>query len=145
MDIMFRMLLGHLCGDYLFQTEWMAMNKSKSNLTGWLTATVHCILYTFAVCLFMWNFHPIWIVAVFCSHFFIDKFGFGEIYMKYIKGNGLRDYIDDVNDTYSRTWINSSDGERMITGGFKAVVYTLTDNTMHLILMWLAYQIIYVW
>jgi hypothetical protein len=142
---MFRMLLGHLTGDYLLQNQWMALNKSKNTWIGWLTATVHCILYTFAVCLFMWNFHPIWILAVFCSHFFIDKFGLGEIYMKYIKGNGLRDYINDVDDTYSRTWINSSEGERMITGGFKAVVYTLTDNTMHLILMWLAYQIIYVW
>ena len=139
------MLLGHLTGDYLLQNQFMAMNKSKNTLKGWLAAFVHCLLYTFAVCLFMWNFHLIWIIAVFCSHFFIDKFGLGEIYMKYIKGNGLREYIDDVNDTYSRTWINSSEGERMITGGFKAVVYTLTDNTMHLILMWLAYQTIYIW
>jgi hypothetical protein len=143
MDIMFRMLLGHLTGDYLLQNQFMALNKTSNTWKGWLAATIHCLLYTFAVCLFMWNFHLIWIIAVFFSHFFIDKFGLGEIYMKYIKGNGLRDYINEVNNTYSRTWINSSDGERMITGGFKAVVYTLTDNTMHLILMWGAYQLIY--
>jgi hypothetical protein len=141
--MMFRMLLGHLFGDYLLQNQWMALNKSKNTWIGWLAAILHCVLYTFAVCLFMWNFQPIWILAVFCSHFFIDKFGLGEIYMKYIKGNGLRDYINNVDNTYSRTWTNSSEGERIITGGFKAVVYTLTDNTMHLILMWGAYQLIY--
>lgn len=139
--MMFEMLLGHLTGDYLLQNQWMALNKSTNTRTGWLAAIIHCLLYTFAVCLFMWNFHLIWIVLVFCSHFFIDKFGFGEIYMKYIKGNGLRDYIDDVN---SHKHFHNT-GQEIITGGFKAVVYTLTDNTMHLILMWLGYQILYVW
>jgi hypothetical protein len=140
---MFEMLLGHLTGDYLLQNQFMAMNKSKNTLKGWLAAFVHCLLYTFAVCLFMWNFHLIWIVVVFCSHFFIDKFGFGEIYMKYIKGNGLRDYINEAN--CNSNYQDNNIGQDMITGGFKAVVYTLTDNTMHLILMWLGYQILYVW
>jgi hypothetical protein len=141
--IMFQMLLGHLVGDYLLQTEVMAMNKSKNTLFGWFMALIHCLIYTFAVCLFMWNAQPIWIIAVFLSHFPIDKFGLGEKYMKYVKGSSLRDYIDNVNDTYSRTWNNSSEGERMLTGGFRAFVYAITDNTMHLVLMYVAYLIIY--
>lgn len=141
--MMFEMLLGHLCGDYLLQNEFMAMNKSKNTLMGWTAAMVHCILYTLAVCLFMWNFQLIWIVAVFCSHFFIDKFGLAEKYMKYIKGAGLKDYIDRVDHQYTRTWIDDSEGQRMLTGGFRAFVYAVTDNTMHLILMWGAYKILY--
>jgi hypothetical protein len=141
--MMFELLLGHLAGDYLLQNEYLAINKAKNTRTGWLAATIHCILYTLAVCLFMWNFDWFWMVAVFLSHFPIDKFGLAEKYMKYVKGNSLRDYIDSVNHTNTKTWMDNGDGERMLTGGFRAVVYAITDNTMHLILMWGAYQILY--
>jgi hypothetical protein len=143
MQMMFEMLLGHLTGDYLLQNEWMAMNKSKNHIVGWTAAIVHCWIYTFAVCLFMWKFDLIWIVVVFWSHFFIDKFALGEKYMKYIKGSGLKDYINMVDHRYTKAWIDSSDGQRMLTGGFRAFVYAVTDNTMHLILMWGAYKLLY--
>ena len=131
---MFELLLGHLVGDYLLQTSWMALNKSKNSLEGWLAATVHCIVYTLAVCLIMWNFDLIWIVAVFLSHFPIDKFSLGEVYMKYVKNYSLWDFIKKSG------WIER---KHIIEGGFLALVYTITDNTMHLLLMWGAYQIIY--
>lgn len=137
----FQLLLGHLVGDYLLQNQWMALNKSKNTWIGWLSATVHCLLYTLAVCLFMWNFQFIWIIAVFFSHFFIDKFGLGEVYMKYIKRCGLQDYIYDVNrNSYYQ---DNNTGQDMLTGGFRAFVYAVTDNTMHLVLMFLAYKLIY--
>jgi len=144
---MFELLLGHLAGDYLLQNGWMALNKSKNTLKGWFAATVHCILYTFAVCLFMWNFELIWIVVVFFSHFFIDKFSLAEYYSHYIKGGGLKKYVskDDWIKNIQflkleRYYINRFD---VLDGGFATLVYTVTDNTMHLILMWGAYQIIY--
>ena len=127
--MMYEMLLGHLCGDYLLQNGYLAKNKSNNDLAGWLAAFIHCILYTFSVCLFMWNFHLIWIAVVFCSHFFIDKFAFGKWYLKHIKGLEMDDYRWEYH------------GE--LTAGFTAVVYTITDNTMHLILMWGAYKLIY--
>ena len=83
---MFELLLGHLVGDYLLQNEAQAMNKSKNTLKGWYYATIHCLLYTLAVCLFTWKFKLIWIIAVFFSHFFIDKFALAEKYMHFIKG-----------------------------------------------------------
>lgn len=125
----FEMLLGHLTGDYLLQNDYLAKNKADNTLAGWLAAVIHCILYTFAVCLFMWNFQLIWIAVVFCSHFFIDKFAFGKWYLKHIKGMEMDDY---------RSYYH---GE--LHAGFTAVVYTVTDNTMHLILMWGAYKLIY--
>jgi hypothetical protein len=135
--IMFQMLLGHLVGDYLLQNEWMAMNKSKNNMKGTIAAMVHCLLYTFAVCLFMWNFQLIWIIVVFLSHFPIDKFALGEKYMHYLKGKGLKDYVV----RYSQNKIPN--GYDALEGGFSAVVYTITDNTMHLVLMFIAYKLIY--
>lgn len=137
------MFLGHLLGDYLLQTEWMALDKSKNTLKGWYAAVIHCYLYTAAVCVFMWNFDFIWIVAVFLSHFPIDKFGLAEKYMKYVKGSSLRQYIDTVNWTAERAPDDFTKGHQMLTGGFRAFVYAVTDNTMHLILMYLAYKLIY--
>ena len=127
--MMFELLLGHLAGDYLLQNDWMAKNKADNDLMGWLAAFIHCIIYTLAVCLFMWNFQLIWMVVVFSSHFFIDKFAFGKWYLKHIKGMELDDYRGQYY------------GE--LHAGFTAVIYTVTDNTMHLILMWGAYKIIY--
>ena len=144
---MFELLLGHLVGDYLLQNEWMAMNKSKNTWIGWLSATIHCILYTLAVCLFMQNFDPIWFVVVFLSHFPIDKFSLAEKYMHYIKGKGMKDYVlkdkwmDDL--TYAPKPQFNLNRYDMLEGGFTSIVYTITDNTIHLVLMYVSYNIIY--
>lgn len=47
---MLQLLLGHLVGDYLLQTSWMAVNKSKKTLQGWMAAIVHSVIYTLSVC-----------------------------------------------------------------------------------------------
>jgi hypothetical protein len=132
---MFEMLLGHLVGDYLLQNDWMAMNKSKNTWIGWFAALAHCIIYTATVCAFMQNFDSLWIVAVFLSHFFIDKFAFGWWYLKHIKNMDTHKYFDYLKDSSSKA--------EAIQAGFMSVIYTVTDNTMHLVLMWGAYQILY--
>jgi len=141
------LFLGHLAGDYLLQNQWMALNKSKNTWVGWLSALIHCVLYTFAVCLFMWNFDPIWMVVVFLSHFPIDKFSLTDKYLHYIKGRSLKDYVNKDKWKENLIIINPLKHEinryDILEGSFAAVVYTITDNAMHLILMWGAYQIIY--
>lgn len=134
---MFQLVLGHLAGDFLLQSEWMALNKSKNTWIGWFAAFVHCFFYSIAVCLFMWNFDWFWLVTVFFTHFPIDKFSLAEKYMHYLKGKGMKDYVTKHNN------LKIPNGYNMLEGGFTAVVYTVTDNTMHLILMWAAYNLIY--
>jgi len=144
---MFEIFLGHLVGDYLLQNEEMAINKSKYNLIGWIYCLIHCILYTIAVCTIMWNFNPYWVTAVFLSHFLIDKFGIAEWYLANIKGRSLKKYVDPYGNLDEIIYIPKPKVEinryDALQGGFTAVVYTLTDNTMHLLLMWFAYQIIF--
>jgi len=141
------LILGHLAGDYLLQNEWMAMNKSKNTWVGWLSAFIHCVLYTLAICLFMQNFDMIWIVVVFLSHFPIDKFSLAEKYMHFIKGKGMKDYVNKDKWSDDLVYVPKPDKELtrydMLEGGFTSIVYTVTDNALHLILMWGAYQIIY--
>lgn len=74
------LLLGHLVGDYIFQNDWMATNKTKSILP----CFVHCCFYTFAC----WIFAPwlSWIafVIIFAIHFPIDRFRLAGWWMKNI-------------------------------------------------------------
>lgn len=130
-----RLLLGHLVGDYLLQNKWMALTKSKNTLEGWLSAITHCLLYTFAVCLLMWNFDWIWIVVVFNSHFWIDKFALGEKYKMFIGSSTLKEFVHKWDPLITRRDI--------VEGGFASLTYTITDNTLHLLIMYVAYQIIY--
>jgi hypothetical protein len=134
-DMMFQMLLGHLVGDYMLQNKWMALTKSKTTLEGWFAAMVHCWIYTFAVCLFMGNFDLGWIIIVFNSHFWIDKFALGEKYKKLIGSSTLKEFVHRGESPITR--------REIVEGGFASLTYTITDNTMHILLMWGAYQIIY--
>ena len=145
--IMFQMLLGHLVADYLFQNEWMAMNKSQNTYVGWNAALIHCIIYTLAVCLFMWKFDNLWVMIVFLTHFPIDKFALANVYMHYIKGKSMKNYVkkdDWMGDIkyapIAKKVLNRYD---ILEGGFTSIVYTVTDNTMHILLMYIAYQILY--
>lgn len=142
---MFEILLGHLFGDYLLQNEWMALNKSKNNWVGWIAAITHCVIYTSAVCMITNNYDILWMVIVFISHFFIDKFNLAHYYLLVIKGRNLRKFLDEDKTKDVVLFTDSENGFRNIAlrGGFNAVVYTITDNTMHLLLMYWGYQILY--
>lgn len=48
MDTLTLAIVGHLVGDYLLQTDWMAQNKK---LRSW-PCVVHCVIWTASVCLF---------------------------------------------------------------------------------------------
>lgn len=130
------MILGHLTGDYLCQTSWMSNNKAKNTVEGWIAAIIHCLVYSCAVCLFMMNFDMLWFFIVFLSHFPIDKFSLGEWYMKKFKGISLGDYIN-ADKT------NEIDRSVIVSGSFTSFIYILTDNSLHLIIMYLSYILIY--
>ncbi len=62
-----------MVGDYILQNDYQALNKKAYTLKGWWCCSLHCALYTLAVCAICgwWN----WKVAalVFLSHFLLDK------------------------------------------------------------------------
>lgn len=61
-------IIGHLVGDYLLQTDWMAMNKKQRSFP----CAVHCLVWTSWVCLFAgWGWLP-WIF-LFACHFIQDR------------------------------------------------------------------------
>lgn len=130
-------VLGHLVGDYLLQNNWMAINKGRYDTLGWLTCFVHCMLYTLAVCLITWTFTWQWMLLVFCSHFFIDKFGLAEKYLKLVKGRSLKNFLDR---NYIMTEVLPI---TTIDAGFTTFVYVVADNTMHLLLMYYGWMLLF--
>lgn len=111
----FGLILGHLVGDYIFQNDWMAKNKTNGpnpgpffNLwcgahanktaidywqarsawyTGNLACTVHCLLYTLAVFLFSYSFLTWWTYPViFLAHWPVDRWRLAAWWMKNVSG-----------------------------------------------------------
>ncbi len=138
-DIMFRLLLGHLAGDYLLQNDWMALNKKKR----WLPCLIHCSLYTFCVGIFLmplsrglsWQSWWCCYQLIFLSHIVVDRTGIVEWWLNLIKGRAFKRIgapTDGVHPfpTDART-------VRLI---YTCIVQTVADNAIHLVLMYFILQ-----
>ena len=72
-------VLGHLVADYLLQNKKMALEKSAEGIKGIIWCTIHSLIYTATICLFLWRID--WLVAllVFMSHWPIDRWSLASI------------------------------------------------------------------
>lgn len=107
---MFNLLLGHVLGDYFFQTHEMATKKSLKGSEGTKWCLIHTIIYSLCVCIcmqFLWIFP-----GIFLSHYFIDRYSLAYKYIM-IKGGPN------------------------IDNPFFPIIYVIIDNSTHLILMWI--------
>jgi len=119
------LILGHLVGDYLFQADWMAYNKARKDIVGWMTCLAHCAVYSLCMGL-AFNFltgislGDAGLVAAiaFVAHFPIDKTSFAKVWMRAILGKG-----QNVGPNFD------------VQSMFYWFVYVVVDNTMHLVLM----------
>lgn len=135
------LLVGHMVGDYLFQNHWMAVHKSALGWRGTWPCFVHCTLYSLAVAFCVgaggWtpdnpNLPAFWMILgiAFVTHYPIDRLGLAGTWMRTLRQTQL----DDVAEVDSTGEI-----ERFhVRGLFWAPVYIVVDNTLHLVLMWVA-------
>jgi len=80
------LFLGHLVGDFLLQTSWMAENKAGN----WFPLLVHSSLYTLAVSLLALpagGLSRAGIVLVFFAHILLDQRTFIEFWAEKITGS----------------------------------------------------------
>lgn len=113
--------LGHLVGDYLFQTKKMALGKSQKGSGGVWLCTLHVFIYTNFICIFLANFSLLFFALVFIPHWIIDRFSLASLWLKIIKGRTFEDAFE------------SKDKYRDFDIAFTSIVYTVTDNTFHLL------------
>lgn len=124
-DLFIRMLLGHLVGDYLLQSERMAVQKSAAGWQGWAWCLWHCTLYTAAIALFCWKAQPLFLALVFLSHLPIDRWSLAGAWLKRLGGRSISAANSEPH------------AYREIRIAFACLVYAVADNTMHLVLLWL--------
>jgi hypothetical protein len=126
------LLLGHLVGDYLLQNNWMAQRKGAHIFP----CIVHCLLYTAVVCSFT-SFSPWWMAAVFLSHFPVDRWSLADKWLRAGSGRSLAEYLEHGTENVPTSQDNPDLGANyaVLRGGFTVLVYTVADNTIHILLM----------
>ena len=97
-------LLSHLWGDYIFQNNWMATQKTKFTLEGWIACLIHCILYTLPFCFFVHSYIAIFVV--FITHFVMDKFRLAKYIcqVKNLEFKGINGF-SDTTPIWLSTWL----------------------------------------
>ncbi len=140
-------LLVHLLGDFVLQSDWMAMNKSKRS---W-PCLVHVLIYTSCFLLLTFSWKALLVIGV--THFLIDRFHMPLrrlIWLKNHLGPGLKfvpfekckwtGYYDNLDaeafhKSYTDEVINGF-GPRL--NYVTLWLYIITDNFLHLSINFLA-------
>ena len=130
-DFALRLLMGHLIGEYLFQTNWMALNKKESLKA----AAIHCVVYTLCISALVfpeliavrtyWDIF-LWLWLVFISHAILDASHLVDWWLDKI---GSRSYRSA--EIYCRNTADPLKQSYMVA--YTALVQTVADNTLHLI------------
>lgn len=66
-------ILGHLVGDYLLQSDWMALNKKKIGAKGLISCIIHCLIWTTSMMLFIGKLNIALFLGLFISHLILDR------------------------------------------------------------------------
>lgn len=133
-DFWVRLLLGHLAGDYIFQSASMALNKSRS----YRVCAMHCAAYTATMA--MWLSYELvfstiptvfFLAIVFCSHFVLDKTSvvqwiLGKMGARTFKSAGMYRENSPEHEIYKQFYV-----------AFTAIIHAVADNTLHFILLYL--------
>ncbi len=107
-------IFGHFLGDFFFQTKSMADNKRLSGKKGFFWCSLHALVYTITVAVFVQNFTPVFLLGVFVPHWLVDKNSLGYEWMKIIGRGDL---------------LTNPDPSQL---PFGPVIYVVIDQTIHL-------------
>lgn len=91
------LFLGHLAGDFLLQTRWMAEKKAQE----FLPLVVHSAVYTGTVALLALKAGGLsWlgIGLIFLGHLLLDQRAFVNFWAKTVNGNTSTEWLKVVSD-----------------------------------------------
>jgi hypothetical protein len=118
-------LVAHAVGDYVLQSDWMAMKKVAPGLQGWLAVTVHVLTYTLPFLLITQS--PAALAFIAGTHLLIDRTRLAR-YLVYAKN-----FMGPRRDW--KPWAEcSGTGYHQDRPPFMAVwLYIITDNLLHVL------------
>ncbi len=86
----------HTIGDYITQNNWMALNKTKNTLKGYLACFIHATLYSLPF-LLIGSFNAF--LVIYITHFFIDKYRLAVYWTKFVNWNWKSKTFGYTEDT----------------------------------------------
>ncbi len=140
-DFFATLILGHLIGDYVFQNKWMSDSKHRCSFN----CAVHCLIYTAAVTVTTWSsIHGWqWSLLIFASHYPVDRWGLADKWLDLINGRSIKDFMKHGNQDILEIEEHRRENYRILRGGFTGLVYAVTDNTIHLMIMYYGAQLLW--
>ncbi|MCC6639288.1 DUF3307 domain-containing protein [Candidatus Falkowbacteria bacterium] len=122
--VILSVIFGHLVEDFFLQTKSMADNKNRFGFKGFAWCTLHVLVYTLTVAIFVGNADPLFLFGAFLPHWLIDKWSLAFQWMRLI---GRGDLLSD------------KDSKNFSLG---IIIYIVIDQTIHFGCLWLLLKII---
>jgi len=140
-------LFCHLFGDYILQSDYQAMNKSKHSLP----CLIHVLIYTACFLVITTSWKALLVIGI--THFILDRWHFfnkrliwlknhigpGFKFVPFEKCNATGYYDNIMNEVTGKPFTNE------VINGFSPRLnyitiwlYIVTDNTLHLVINYLA-------
>ena len=97
MNLFTWMLVGHLAGDFLLQSSWMAERKEAE----WMPLLTHCFVYTVSVAVFALpagGISPAAVALIFLAHLVFDKRKLVRLWAKHVSRVGGNNWLEVVQD-----------------------------------------------
>ncbi len=145
-------LLVHLLGDFVLQSDWMALNKSKPGKAGVIPCLVHVLIYTSCFLILTTSWKALLVIGV--THFILDHWHViirrfiwfrghwnpAFVYPEYGKCS-TTGYYDDC--PYNKVHFTSGDGSTVKYAKprpwfISQWLYIAHDNFLHLAINYLA-------
>lgn len=127
---MILLLIAHLLGDWIFQSRKVAVLKGKQTIAGWAACFFHVSVYTLIFVLLIKSQTLLFYASIFVPHFVIDKWSLMSKWQKLRDGEYWYDsYLNQPTSFMER-----------VEAGFAALRYTVEDNTIHLICLYLSWK-----
>lgn len=127
-------LLAHLVGDFLLQTDWMALKKKNSDWEGRFACLLHCVLYGLPFLMLSRSWNALLVIVV--THFIIDH---THIVPRFIWAHNLLTPppVGKVHLPYRECLTNG--GYHPSRPAWIAIwLCIITDNSLHLLINYIA-------
>lgn len=125
-------IVGHLVGDYLLQTDWMALGKKENCYV----CMLHALLWTLCVCLFAgWPLQGAWIAPIlFVTHFIQDHTNIVSWLMR-LKWKDQSKFMES-----DRLVFGTHECDASIIHGLGPWSIIVVDNVWHIVTIWCVWR-----
>lgn len=123
--LLLKAFFGHLVGDFFLQSKAMANNKYRPGWKGSFWCSIHVLIYTSSMAIFVGDCSPVFLLGVSLPHWIVDRLSLAHKWMSLL---GRGDLIGSPNPAKA---------------SFGAIIYVVIDQTIHFGCLYLLFNLIH--